>query len=59
MRAVVADTAPLSYLVLISTVEILPRLYERVWIPGVVRDELAHPNAPQQVRDWIARRLPG
>jgi predicted nucleic acid-binding protein len=55
MRAVVADTAPLNYLVLISTVEILPRLYERVWIPGVVRDELAHANAPQQVRDWIAQ----
>lgn len=55
MRPVVADTAPLNYLVLIAAVEILPRLYESVLIPPAVRDELAHPNAPQQVRDWIAQ----
>src|SRR6266487_5890044 len=55
MRAVVADTAPLNYLVLIAAVEILPRLYESVLIPQAVRNELAHPNAPQQVRDWIAQ----
>ncbi len=55
MRAVVADTAPLNYLVLIAAAEILPRLYESVWIPQAVRDELAHPNAPQKVRDWIAQ----
>jgi predicted nucleic acid-binding protein len=55
MQAVVADTAPLNYLVLIAAVEILPRLYESVWIPQAVRDELAQPNAPQQVRDWIVQ----
>ncbi len=55
MRAVVADTAPLNYLVLIVAAEILPRLYESVLIPQAVRDELAHPNAPQQVREWIAQ----
>jgi len=30
-------------------------LYESVLIPQAVRNELAHPNAPQQVRDWIAQ----
>jgi predicted nucleic acid-binding protein len=54
MRAVVADTAPLNYLILIAAVEILPRLYESVWVPQAVRDELAHPNGPQQVREWVA-----
>ena len=55
MRAVVADTAPLNYLVLIAAIEILPRIYETVLIPAAVRDELAHPRAPQIVRDWIAK----
>jgi predicted nucleic acid-binding protein len=55
MRAVVADTAPLNYLVLIAAVEILPRLYESVWIPQAVREELAHRNTPEQVRNWIAQ----
>jgi predicted nucleic acid-binding protein len=55
MRAIVADTAPLNYLVLIDAVEILPRLYESVLIPPAVRDELAHPKAPQQVRVWIGQ----
>ena len=55
MRVVVADTAPRNYLVLIAAVEILPRLYESVLIPQAVRGELAHLNAPQQVRDWIVQ----
>jgi predicted nucleic acid-binding protein len=55
MPAVVADTAPLNYLVLIAAIEILPRIYETVLIPPAVRDELAHPRAPQLVRDWITQ----
>lgn len=33
MRLVVADTSPLNYLVLIGQVEILPKLFEKVFIP--------------------------
>ena len=54
MRAVVADTGPLNYLVLIGAIEIIPRICETVLIPAAVRDELSHSRAPQLVRDWIA-----
>lgn len=55
MRAIVADTTPLNYLVLIEAAELLPRLYEKVLIPPAVREELCHPNAPDGVRAWIAQ----
>ena len=55
MPLVVADTGPLHYLVLTGDIELLPKLFERVFVPQVVRDELANAAAPQAVRDWIAR----
>jgi predicted nucleic acid-binding protein len=55
MPTCVADTAPLNYLVLIAAIEFLPRICEIVLIPPAVRDELAHPRAPQLVRDWITQ----
>ena len=55
MPLVVADTGPLHYLVLTGDIELLPKLFERVLVPQVVRDELANAEAPQAVRDWIAR----
>ena len=33
MRLVIADTSPLNYLVLIEQVEILPALFEKVFVP--------------------------
>src|SRR5208282_5935208 len=57
MPLVVADTGPLQYLVLAGDIELLPKLFERVLVPQVVRDELANAEAPQAVRDWIARAL--
>jgi len=54
MRLVVADTGPLHYLILIGQINILPTLFETVFIPSVVRDELAHAEAPVAVREWIA-----
>jgi predicted nucleic acid-binding protein len=33
MRLVVADTAPLNYLVLIGQVELLSALFEKVFVP--------------------------
>jgi predicted nucleic acid-binding protein len=55
MRLVVADTGPLNYLVLIEQIEVLPALFEKVFVPQTVRDELRHDEAPEMVRRWIAR----
>ena len=54
MRTVVADAGPLNYLVLTGNVELLPRLFGRVLIPAVVREELRHMRTPAQVREFIA-----
>ena len=51
---VVSDTGPLNYLIWIEAVDILPQLYESVVIPEAVRQELAHPNAPERTRLWAA-----
>lgn len=51
---VVSDTSSLCYLILIEETQILPELFTEVIIPPAVRDELAHPDAPRMVRDWIA-----
>ena len=40
---------------LIGQSDILPRLFEHISIPSVVRDELAHDEAPLAVRKWIGR----
>ena len=42
MRLVVADTSPLNYLILIGQVEVLPVLFERVFVPQIVENELRH-----------------
>ena len=51
--AVVADTGPLNYLILIEAVEVLPRLFSSILIPAIVGDELSHPKTPAPVRSWI------
>ena len=51
---VVADTGPPHYLVLSNAIDLLPRLFGRVLLPDVVRDELQHPRTPVPVRHWIA-----
>ena len=56
MRFVVADTGPLRYLVQIDQIELLPRLFEKIFIPSVVYDELRHPSAPEAVRNWMSSR---
>jgi len=53
VRLVVADAGPLHYLVLIGHIDILPRLFERIYLPSVVRSELSHAETPQPVREWI------
>jgi len=54
MRIVVADTSPLCYLLEIGEIELLPRLFETVTIPSVVRDELLHVSAPAAVQGWMS-----
>jgi predicted nucleic acid-binding protein len=58
MLVVVADTSPIRYLVEIGHVGVLPKLFERIFIPSLVYDELRHPSAPATVRAW-ANSLPG
>jgi|ERR1700730_1698745 predicted nucleic acid-binding protein len=55
MQAIVADTTPLNYVVLIQAADILPNLYRRVLIPPAVKAELAHANTPAIVRAWISQ----
>jgi predicted nucleic acid-binding protein len=50
----VFDTSPISYLVLIAEIELLPALYNRRFIPTAVAAELGHPKSPTRLRSWIA-----
>jgi len=50
---VVSDAGPLHYLVLISQIELLPRLYGQVVVPNTVVKELQHLRTPVVVRTWI------
>ena len=53
MRLVVADTSPIFYLLAIGHIDILPRLFGKVLVPGAVHNELFHPTASVAVRDWV------
>ena len=50
----VSKTSPISYLVAIEHIELLPRLFEGIPIPETVWDELAPPTAPLVVQQWAA-----
>ena len=54
MNSAVFDTSPLCYLVLIDEVSIAPRLFDRIFVPSAVEQELSHSGAPKSVRKWIA-----
>jgi predicted nucleic acid-binding protein len=49
---VVSDTSPINYLVLIGAIEVLPRLFDKIYVPPQVLDELRRSNAPEVVRHW-------
>lgn len=53
---VIADTSPVSYLILIDEIEILPRLYGRILLPIGVLEELTTDNSPEKVRIWLEKR---
>jgi predicted nucleic acid-binding protein len=50
---VIADSAPINYLVLIGETELLPTLYAGVVIPTAVLRELRSRGAPAPVREWV------
>lgn len=52
MRVVIADTAPINYLVLIGQVDLLGKVFARILIPPAVCEELRHADAPIEVRKW-------
>jgi len=54
MLLVVADTSPICYLVDIGHIGLLPKLFERVYIPSLVYGELRHPSAPSAVQAWAS-----
>jgi predicted nucleic acid-binding protein len=51
---VVADTSPIHYLLLIDQIDLLPRLFQQVIIPDVVRDEMLHSSAPFILQQWMS-----
>jgi predicted nucleic acid-binding protein len=50
---VVADTSPINYLLLINQIDLLPRLFQKIIIPDVVRDEMLALDAPPVLQQWI------
>jgi len=42
MRLVVADTSPIFYRLSIGQIELLPRLFGKVFVPDAVYKELCH-----------------
>ncbi|PSQ77173.1 MAG: DUF3368 domain-containing protein [Bacteroidetes bacterium QH_6_63_17] len=56
--AVVSDTSPLSYLILIGEVEVLHVLYGEILIPPAVEKELRSPDGPGPPRTWIGEAPP-
>jgi predicted nucleic acid-binding protein len=50
---VVSDTSPICYLLLIGEIELLPQLYDEVFIPKIIQQELSHIKSPRVVQKWI------
>ena len=51
---VISNTSPLRYLILIDQFELNPKLFDRVFVPQAVCDELGASVAPTIVRNWIS-----
>ena len=52
-RAVVSDTSPLNYLVLVGAIDLLPRLFSEIIIPPALVGELTQPGTPEVVKNWL------
>jgi len=51
---VASNTSPICYLILIGSIDILPRLYGDILTTQTVVRELRHEDAPETVRLWAA-----
>jgi predicted nucleic acid-binding protein len=51
---VVSDTSPINYLLLIDQIGLMPRLFQQIIIPDIVRDEMIDSSAPLTLQKWIA-----
>ena len=49
----VSDTGPLLYLSIIDCIDLLPRIFEKVFIPQAVAEELSDRSAPAQATALI------
>lgn len=63
---VISDTGPLRYLSVLGSVELLPRLFGRVFCPDAIIRECQHPKAPEVLRalilaqpEWLVIQEPG
>ena len=54
MTTVVSDTSPINYLCIIGAIEVLPQLFQEVFIPPTVFAELGHARAPREVSRWLS-----
>jgi len=54
MRLVVADTSPIFYLLSVGQIDLLPRLFGKIFVPDAVFKELCHPTAPALLREWTS-----
>ena len=50
---VVSDTSPINYLVILGIIDVLPELFETVYIPPEVVRELTSNDTPKSVREWM------
>jgi len=53
MKTLVSNTSPIRYLTCIGEHDLLPLLFEKVFIPKAVYQELTHQNTPDIVRQFI------
>ena len=51
---VVSNTSPLNYLVQIEADDLLQQLFDIIYIPKAVHEELSNPASPDKVINWMA-----
>lgn len=57
-QLIVADAGPLHYVILLDQTQLLEIIFDQVWVPQAVRQELLHVHAPAKVRAWITSPPP-
>ena len=52
---IVSNTSPVCYLLLISQIDVLPTLFNRIMLPQAVREELLSEGALAVLQTWVAQ----